>query len=291
MDTVRSLCGVESEGPESAWTVGLDRILAILSLHGVRATFFVVGRDAELPEVARRWRSLAEAGHELAVHTWSHPQDWPRVSRGQKQEEIRRTADVIESTSGSRPVGFRAPGWNIDEMTLELLAEEGFRYDSSVFPTTLSPALKAAYGMATRFRLPTLGRLSYLMAPRRTYRPGSPLWRRGTRPMLEIPLSVTPVMRRPVFSTWYLWRGIAGLERDLAALAEDGLNFMFHPADFLDRDEVAPLVAQTPSGTYIPSGLLSAWRTKEPHVTAMVREAAARFRLVPLRERLDDPAA
>lgn len=296
MDTVRSLCGVATRSPEPAWTVGLKRVLDALDRHRAKATFFVVGRDGEDGYVAERWRELVERGHEVAVHTWSHPQAWPALARDRKREEILKTADIVERVTGSRPVGFRAPGWNVDEETLEILGEEGFLYDSSVFPTSLAPVLKLAYGWATRFRLPTLGRLSFVRAPRQAYYPGRPLWRErddrdpGTR-LLEIPLSVTPGQRRPVFSTWYLWRGTAGLAGDLEALAGEGVNFMFHPADFLDASEVAPLLSGAPAGTYIPAGLTTSWDRKEPIVSAMIAEVARRFRPLRLRDRIDDPAA
>jgi polysaccharide deacetylase family protein (PEP-CTERM system associated) len=110
------------------------RVLDLLAAAGVRATFFVLGW------VAERWPSLvdeiARRGHEVASHGYAHRliyhQDAARF-----RADVRRSKALLEDRLGSEVLGFRAPSYSIVERTLwalDVLVEEGFRYDSSIFP-------------------------------------------------------------------------------------------------------------------------------------------------------------
>jgi peptidoglycan/xylan/chitin deacetylase (PgdA/CDA1 family) len=91
------------DGPFPPFT---DQILDILQTHGVRATFFVCGKDAERrPELLRRIQS---EGHSIGNHTWSHPYLY-FLSRRQIAAEIDRTQEVIRKVTGQVPRLFRPP--------------------------------------------------------------------------------------------------------------------------------------------------------------------------------------
>lgn len=99
-----------------------------------RATFFVLGWVAERdPGLVRE---IIEAGHEVACHSYSHR----RVSTltpAEFREDLRRARRVIEDAAGVRILGYRAPSFSIgrkNAWALEILCEEGFLYDSSIFP-------------------------------------------------------------------------------------------------------------------------------------------------------------
>lgn len=106
----------------------------LLRAHQARATFFVVGeRMASLADVLR---ALQEEGHELGCHGWSHRTLWALGPRGLR-EELTRFRQEAARLGLRGIVGFRAPTFSLDRRTawaLPLLAELGFRYDSSVFP-------------------------------------------------------------------------------------------------------------------------------------------------------------
>jgi polysaccharide deacetylase family protein (PEP-CTERM system associated) len=114
---------------------GLSRLLGLLDEAGVRATFFVVGWQAErTPEVVR---DMARHGHEIACHGYSHHFVY-RQAHGAFREEVRRSRGVLEDIVGAPVVGFRAPFFSITAAALwalDVLVEEGFLYDSSIFPT------------------------------------------------------------------------------------------------------------------------------------------------------------
>ncbi|HEY9566098.1 MAG TPA: polysaccharide deacetylase family protein [Nocardioides sp.] len=82
------------------------RLLRILEQHDARATFFLVGKLVRVhPWVARR---IADAGHEVGVHSWSHP-DLRNLTAPQVRAQLVRTRRVIEQTTGERPVLSRPP--------------------------------------------------------------------------------------------------------------------------------------------------------------------------------------
>jgi len=112
----------------------VHQVLDLLAEHRARATFFILGWVAEhQPEIVRR---IACAGHEIASHGVSH-----RMLHGMTPQEFR--GELTDSRSrledlGGRPVvGFRAPTFSVTTRTswaLDVLAETGFLYDSSIFP-------------------------------------------------------------------------------------------------------------------------------------------------------------
>ena len=131
--------------PMSSWETfesrvepAIDRLLALMAEHGATGTFFTVGWVAERhPAMVKR---IAAAGHELASHTYDHVRithQTPEAFRA----SIRRTKHVLEELTGAPVLGFRAPSFSIvrgTEWALDLLIEEGHRYDSSLFPVSRS---------------------------------------------------------------------------------------------------------------------------------------------------------
>ncbi len=120
------------------------RLLNILQWHGVHATFFVLTRVAEaFPELIAQVR---EAGHEIASHGHGH-QLLTRQTPAEFEYDVRRSAEVLGSLIGERPMGYRAPAFSIVRETRwagPILSRLGFQYSSSVFPI-----LHRRYGIAT----------------------------------------------------------------------------------------------------------------------------------------------
>ncbi|MEV0253848.1 polysaccharide deacetylase family protein [Streptomyces sp. NPDC050732] len=104
----RSMVLTFDDGPDPRYTPG---ILRTLRRYDVRAMFFVCGEmAADSPDLLRE---MADDGHVIGNHTWSHPL-LPRLGRATMREEIERTCDVIEEVTGMPPEWFRAPygAWN-----------------------------------------------------------------------------------------------------------------------------------------------------------------------------------
>src|SRR5713226_2186216 len=109
-------------------------VLDLFDRHNVKATFFFVGWVADkFPELVRE---TANRGHELACHSY-----WHRTVYSLTPEEFRRDTraamQIIEDACGQKVLGYRAPSWSITKdslWALDILAEEGFTYDSSIYP-------------------------------------------------------------------------------------------------------------------------------------------------------------
>jgi polysaccharide deacetylase family protein (PEP-CTERM system associated) len=136
-------------GFERRLSVGLEFILETLADAGVYATFFVLGLTAcEHPQWVRR---IAQQGHEIGTHGWSHT---PIYRQGQAvfRAELCRSLALLEDLVGGPVCGHRAAFFSITARTqwaLDELAAHGIRYDSSIFPV-----YNYRYGMPSARRFP-----------------------------------------------------------------------------------------------------------------------------------------
>jgi polysaccharide deacetylase family protein (PEP-CTERM system associated) len=112
-----------------------ERILRLLERQRVKGTFFVLGWTAEkFPALVQQ---ISAAGHELACHSFWHRLIYSQ-SRDGFREDLRRAKRAIEDAGGRRVVAYRAPSFSVTRRSfwaLEILAEEDFEIDSSIFPT------------------------------------------------------------------------------------------------------------------------------------------------------------
>ncbi len=149
-------------------------ILDELGQRGIQATFFIVGDIAHSnPALVR---AIHRDGHEVASHGWDHRRVH-HFTPMQFKEDVRRSKDALEQVTGSAVIGYRAPTFSIVERTawaLDVLAEVGMLYDSSIYPVRHD-----RYGVAE--------------APRAPFRACGP-----TREILELPPATWRVLRQNV---------------------------------------------------------------------------------------------
>lgn len=112
----------------------VERILELLLERNVQATFFTLGWIAErYPAMVRR---IVDQGHELASHGYGHHRVTD-MSPAEFREDITRAKRLLEDTGSCAVQGYRAPSFSIDSTNLwalDVLAESGYRYSSSVYP-------------------------------------------------------------------------------------------------------------------------------------------------------------
>ena len=123
------------EGPPTRAVVeNTARLLELLGRFNVRGTFFILGEVAEaFPQLVR---DIASAGHEVGVHGFYHHQVF-KLTPAEFRDEVTRAKAVLEAITGAPVEGHRAPAFSIRPETrwaLDVLAETGFRYDSSIYP-------------------------------------------------------------------------------------------------------------------------------------------------------------
>lgn len=117
----------------------IDRLLDFLAVRGVEGTFFVVGWLAE--KEPGMVRAVASAGHEIASHGYEH-ELVGRLGPERFRDSVRRSKAVLEEISGLEVLGYRAPSFSIVpglEWAFDVLLEEGYRYDASLFPIKQHP--------------------------------------------------------------------------------------------------------------------------------------------------------
>lgn len=129
----RDWLGIETE-PSDAVVRNTKWFLETLARHNVKATFFILG------EVAKKFPSLigkiAADGHEIGSHGFSHKQIF-KLTEEEFRREVADCKKLLEGITSSPIPGYRAPAFSIMPQTkwaLEILAQEGFKYDSSVYP-------------------------------------------------------------------------------------------------------------------------------------------------------------
>ncbi|MGE3539922.1 MAG: XrtA system polysaccharide deacetylase [Candidatus Tectimicrobiota bacterium] len=124
----------EWEQYESRVEKNTDRVLALLDDLHVKATFFILGWVAERhPQLVQR---IVAAQHEVACHGYTHRRIYT-LTPGEFRHEIRRAKDILEDAAGTAVLGYRAPSYSVTMQSLwalEILVEEGYKYDSSIFP-------------------------------------------------------------------------------------------------------------------------------------------------------------
>ena len=183
----RRLTGEEIQ-PTKAVVGATLRLLDVLDEAGVRATFFVLGNVAEAhPALVRE---VARRGHELGSHTHSHELIF-RTEPSAFRADMERSLAGLQDLTGQPVLGFRAPEFSVGHLRhwcFEILAELGFRYDSSVFPLPharygIPDAPRHPFAIATpggeiqeyplatwdvgRFRLPVAGGSYFRLLPGR----------------------------------------------------------------------------------------------------------------------------
>jgi polysaccharide deacetylase family protein (PEP-CTERM system associated) len=110
------------------------RLLDLFDEFDVRATFFILGWVADRhPELVR---DIAKRGHEIASHGYNHRLIYDQTPADFRLD-VRRAKQLLEDIAGCRVDGYRAPSFSITPRSLwalEILIEEGYSYDTSIFP-------------------------------------------------------------------------------------------------------------------------------------------------------------
>jgi peptidoglycan/xylan/chitin deacetylase (PgdA/CDA1 family) len=116
--------------------IAVRRVLALLDKFGVKGTFFIPGHSALLfPDQTKMIRA---AGHEIGHHGWVH-ENPTTLTPEQERQVLERGLEALDKVLRVRPLGYRSPAWDNSPMTVPLLLEYGFEYESSLMGGDYQP--------------------------------------------------------------------------------------------------------------------------------------------------------
>lgn len=297
IDTLHSLYkghGLRRDGYTYAeMAIGLENFSRFLEPYGVKATLFMVGHDFLQPQNHAPIRAVADEGHEIANHSMTHAQGFRLLPPAEMEREVAGMEEACEALLGRRPTGFRSPGWNIGDQAIEILMRRGYAYDSSVHPTSLMPLFKLLHYRNTSSRSggdrTAMGQLDYMLAPLRPYRSSiNRLGRRGTGGLVELPVTVVPLLRLPFWATFLLATGPGPFKASLGLLRSLGMpvQFQFHLSDFVDfnHPEFADQVPRPGDGVYVPQALWTPLEVKRELFTRAMDLLAEHYEFTTLEQ-------
>jgi len=249
----------EWESCELRVVSNVEKLLTILRRHHTRATFFVLGWIADrVPALVSRIQS---EGHEIASHGYGHELLY-NLSKNEFEKDCLRSKEILERLTGTEVIGYRAPGFSATDYVPEVLNRHGFRYDSSLFPTSFS----SRYGRINVRKVQddlSIGRLS--------------------NGLLEVPVATLSLLNRQFpwggggyFRFYPYWLFRVGIRIFLKR--QTGYLFYGHPWDL---DPSQPKVDRIP------------WKSKILHygflstAQAKLERLLTDFRFVPIREGLE----
>ena len=203
---------------ESRIDHGVGLILDLMDKHDLKGTFFCLGWIAEKhPHIIKR---IDGAGHHIGTHSYYH-----QLAYEQTEEEYRKdlsdSIKILSDLTGKNIDAYRAPGFSIKESNLwafDVIAEEGIKYDSSVFPAN------RAHGGLPQFT---------------TDQPCKVITKKGYE-IIELPMNTASILgQKFVFSGGGYFRLLPEWYLKRLFNSQDYVMTYFHPRDF---DESQPLI-------------------------------------------------
>ncbi|MFP4380988.1 MAG: polysaccharide deacetylase family protein [Candidatus Sumerlaeia bacterium] len=231
---------------------GLTRILEMLDERETKATLFVIGKDCESEKKVRLLKQAADAGHKLANHSYHHPIGMGNLPPEEILAEIEKTNAAIEQISGSTPIGFRSPGYDISPAIIDALIRAGMRYDASILPSPFTAVMRVVAGLIARGGSAAgkghYGRGPLWKAPTSPYVPDPQYpWKEAgndsnaPQQLMEFPVSVSPGLRMPIHAGIAIQFGLQWLRRSLRKLASRDhaqVHYVFHLTDLTGGEEL-----------------------------------------------------
>ena len=232
----------------SIYETGVLRFLELFRKTNIKATFFVIAKDALEPKNRAILQEAVNDGHEIASHSYSHPYELIKLEKKEIERELAEAEAILsEIRKGESVSGFRAPGYNTSPTLLQLLHERGYQYDSSFFPCPAYYLAKAGY--LTAYKL--LGRPSnsILGSPSVLFTSRHPHPLKDYGHLLEYPMTVTPGLRFPIIGTSLISMGQNGWKFAHAMLKRTPfVQIEFHAIDLTDHsiDQIDDVLLQQP---------------------------------------------
>jgi hypothetical protein len=228
--------------PEYIYSHSLPLCLELLAKYHSKATFMIIGKDLTIKACQTFCKKAIKAGHEIGNHTWTHPISFSKLSREQKKQEITKTHLQIKNVCGKAPLGFRGPGYYVDQEIISILQQLNYIYDSSILPG-FGPVLMSLYatiqGKGNSHK--TFGDMQYMLSKASPYVISSVY----SQKLVEFPISVLPFARLPIHTTFAYSFGTLYQQLISTYLKSKPkyVLYLLHAIDFVDiYDKTHPVI-------------------------------------------------
>lgn len=228
-------------------------VLDALDKHGLKITFFIVGKDTEFEEDRKYLRMITERGHEVGNHSYHHESWLQTYSYKEIEREIREAEEAIEKITGQQPVGFRGPGFSWSNDLLKVLESRGYKFDASTLPTYLGPLARMYYFQKSDLskeeklaRKELFGKFSEGFRKVKPYK-----WDLGNeKTIYEIPVTTMPGIKLPFHLSYLIYIGNISLALmkiylntaiRLCKITQTPVSFLLHPLDLIGGDQITQL--------------------------------------------------
>ena len=266
-------------------------VLKVLEELNIKITFFIVGQDAAFEKNHSMLKSLADAGHEIANHSFKHETWLHLYTKEEMKIEIDKAHDVIKEVTGKDAIGFRGPGFSWSKTLLEVLGEKGYSYDASTLPTVIGPLARLYYFRTSNLskqekkdRKEIFGKFSDGFRKLNPY-----YWKlKNGGKLLELPVTTMPLFRIPFHLSYLLYISNISVGLMMAylycaiylcKLTRTEPSFLLHPLDLIGGDQISELA-------FFP-GMNIASDRKIFIFKKVMKVLAKHFRLVPMDEHVD----
>jgi peptidoglycan-N-acetylglucosamine deacetylase len=261
-------------------------ICDLLKKHDLTITFFIIGQDATIEENKPWLKQIADAGHEMANHSFHHEPWMSTLTTENIENELRQSHQAIIDATGKIPVGFRGPGFSYSPALLEAVQRLGYSFDSTLLPSSLGPLARLYSQMKSpkltaeekKKRKTIFGSFNNAWMP---IKPFSWLLKNGE--LLEIPISTVPGLRFPFHLSHLMWlysvspflaKNYFKLSINLCNLRGIQPSFLLHPLDFLGKENCPKL-------SFFP-GMDLTQKDKLAFIDFCFQELSKLFEIVPM---------
>ena len=230
IDVYEQEYGISSQLDRSqVYQTALENAASYFESRGIRATFFVIAKDLELKGAISTYEKLLQAGHEVANHSFNHPESWAEQVGDAQKLEMLKADQAIQTALKVKPLGFRAPGYAISPELIQELKTAGYTYDSSKLPGLGTLMISMYYALMGGSDQKTFGVKDNLFSRTQAYRKQG-LW--------ELPLAVFPILRLPLHTTFVYKFGLLyfKIAAKLCRWFNQDVILLFHAADFLNYE-------------------------------------------------------
>ena len=236
------------ESLPSYFDICVPRILDFFDKFNIKSTVFVVGQDAVLEKNHDAIRSIAEAGHEIANHSFHHEPWLHLYTTAQLEKEFDETENSIENITGQKPIGFRGPGFSLSNEVLRTLMRRSYVYDCSTCPSYLGPLARLNYFIksilsedAKEDRKELVGKARHGFQSNEPYQ-----WTWRGRRLIEVPVTTMPFLKSPIHGSYILYLGkfsttLAKMyfwtALKICKLVQVEPSLLLHPLDFMGQED------------------------------------------------------